>query len=68
MESFACRVTLAMLSEKAGLLDKLTTKFVMIPGEWVDRIRTKAQDEIWSDPKYNQDGTTQLTQNDVIAA
>lgn len=66
--SFACRVTLAMLSEKAGMLDKPTTKFVMVPGEWADRIRAKAQDEIRSDPKYNQDCTTQLTRNDIIAA
>ncbi|OQD63446.1 hypothetical protein PENPOL_c009G01659 [Penicillium polonicum] len=57
------RVLLTLLAVKFGFLEELTTKFIYIPGTWVDELRIKAQGELEDcSPKI------QLTRNDVIAA
>jgi hypothetical protein len=57
------RVLLATLAEKIGLAEKLTTKFIHVPGAWVDELRTKSQEDL----RAGLLGV-ELTRNDVIAA
>ncbi|KAJ5718942.1 hypothetical protein N7493_007397 [Penicillium malachiteum] len=57
------RVLLATLAEKVGLAEKLTTKFIQVPGAWVDELRVKSQEDL----EQSLPGV-ELTRNDVIAA
>ncbi|KGO46570.1 hypothetical protein PEX1_036320 [Penicillium expansum] len=57
------RVLLTILAVKLGFLEDLTTKFISIPGTWVEELRIKSQMEL----KYCSP-EVQLTRNDVIAA
>ncbi|KAJ5382565.1 hypothetical protein N7517_000476 [Penicillium concentricum] len=57
------RVLLTVLAVKFGFREDFKTKFIYIPGAWVDELRIKSQEEL-------KDGSReiQLTRNDVIAA
>ncbi|EKV05791.1 Chloramphenicol acetyltransferase-like domain [Penicillium digitatum] len=52
-----------ILAMKFGFLEDLTTKFLYVPGAWVDELRTKSQGEL-----KDCAPEIQLTRNDVIAA
>lgn len=56
-------VLLTILAMKFGLLEEFTTKFIYIPGAWVDELRMKSQTEL-----KDCSSEIQLTRNDVIAA
>ncbi|CAG8907834.1 unnamed protein product [Penicillium egyptiacum] len=57
------RVLLTIIAMKFGFLAELTTKFIYIPGAWVDELRVKSQAEL-----KDCSPEIQLTRNDVIAA
>ncbi|KOS45385.1 hypothetical protein ACN38_g3676 [Penicillium nordicum] len=57
------RMLLTLLAVKFGFLEELTTKFIYIPGTWVDELRSKSQGE-----SKDCSPNIQLTRNDVIAA
>ncbi|CAI7628212.1 unnamed protein product [Penicillium glandicola] len=57
------RVLLAILAVKFAFIEDLTTKFVYIPGAWVDELRDKSQGEL-----KDCSPEIRLTRNDVIAA
>ncbi|OQE41057.1 hypothetical protein PENCOP_c005G02527 [Penicillium coprophilum] len=57
------RVLLAILAVKFGFREELQTKFIHVPGTWVDELRARSQAELKGcSPEI------QLTRNDVIAA
>lgn len=56
-------VLLTLLAMKFGFLEELTTKFIYIPGAWVDELRVKSQGEL-----EDCSPEIQLTRNDIIAA
>jgi hypothetical protein len=56
-------VLLATFAQKVGLAEKLTTKFILVPGAWEDELRTKSQEDLKQSPL-----SIELTRNDVIAA
>lgn len=56
-------VLLTLFAVKFGFLEELTTKFIYIPGPWVDELRIKSQGEL-----KDCSPEIQLTRNDIIAA
>ncbi|KAJ5493960.1 hypothetical protein N7463_010047 [Penicillium fimorum] len=56
-------VLLAVLAVKFGFCEDLKTKFIYIPGTWVDELRIKSQEEL-----KDCSPEIRLTRNDIIAA
>ncbi|KGO68258.1 hypothetical protein PITC_046820 [Penicillium italicum] len=56
-------VLLTIIAMKFGFLEDLTTKFIYIPGAWVEELRARSQAEL-----KDCSSEIQLTRNDVIAA
>ncbi|KAJ5521004.1 hypothetical protein N7463_001457 [Penicillium fimorum] len=59
------RVAVAQLWKSLGLREKLSEKYIHLPGDWVDKIRTKAQKELSNFPEASG---VELTRNDIISA
>jgi hypothetical protein len=57
------RVVSSKVAAQFGLIDKLTTKFVHLPGTWVNELKARSQEEL-----AVQSLEITLTRNDIIAA
>ncbi|KAJ5971285.1 uncharacterized protein N7479_001203 [Penicillium vulpinum] len=57
------RVLSATFAENLGFAEKLSTKFIHVPGAWVDELRAKSQEEL-----NRSLLDINLTRNDVLAA
>nr|QDO73506.1 PeniE [Penicillium griseofulvum] len=59
------RVLIAQFWKTLGLREKLTEKYIHLPGDWVDEVRNQAQKELSSLPESSD---VELTRNDIISA
>ncbi|KAJ5887670.1 hypothetical protein N7495_007711 [Penicillium taxi] len=57
------RVLLTNIAEKLMLAERLTTKFIHVPGSWVDELRAKSQVEL-----HQSSTDIEITRNDILAA